>query len=286
MQYTNALGLPDFVVQAIANMEHETVSGGVSTTELIAPVRQRLLRWRHADEITSDISDALHRARGTLMHYLLELTHTEGAIKEKLLTIPTESGWILSGKPDLLLPEGDKWVLWDLKYVSYYAAADGVKPEYEAQINIYRHLCEQNGLPIKSANILYWHPDWSRAAAHKDASYPRCQIQVKPVHLWGPRKTEDYVSGRLAQHCLCYDLPDDKLPDCTPEERWQKDAEWAVMRPGRKSAVRCFSSPNEANDFRRNHKDSSVMWVDYREGVSARCVGYCDPAAFCCYRRG
>ena len=68
------------------------------------------------------------------------------------------------------------------------------------------------------------------------------------------------------------------MPACTPEERWAKPDKWAVMKHGRKSAVKVFDSEEEANA-----NIGLGDYIEYRQGVDTKCEDYCMVNQFCPY---
>jgi hypothetical protein len=81
---------------------------------------------------------------------------------------------------------------------------------------------------------------------------------------------------------LSYDLlADDDIPPCSKEERWEKGEKWAVMKNGRKSAIRLLDSEAEARDMAEGlGKDH---YVAYRPGISVKCEDYCSACEYCSF---
>ena len=71
MQLTNAMQLPDTIVEAVkADNYHQ--DGHISVTGLIQPPRQRQLYERHKDLIVEDVSDRVWMLMGSNVHHILE----------------------------------------------------------------------------------------------------------------------------------------------------------------------------------------------------------------------
>jgi len=84
---------------------------------------------------------------------------------------------------------------------------------------------------------------------------------------------------QLARACLQAKL--DPQP-CTPEERWERPAVFAVRTPGRKSAVKLY----EDRDLAQAHADDlKGGYVEHRPGEPTRCLYYCPVAGFCPQRQ-
>ena len=76
-------------------------------------------------------------------------------------------------------------------------------------------------------------------------------------------------------------MADNDIPPCTSEERWEKPTKFAVMKEGRKSAVRVLETQEDAEklagELGKNHS------VQIRPGESTRCAEYCSAADYCNY---
>jgi hypothetical protein len=92
-------------------------------------------------------------------------------------------------------------------------------------------------------------------------------------------KIDGFIKSRLREYERCRELQDDNIPPCAPTERWDKPATYAVMKPGRKSAVKLFDSIQEANE--RAAELGSTYFVENRQGESTKCRHYCLCCRFC-----
>lgn len=88
--------------------------------------------------------------------------------------------------------------------------------------------------------------------------------------LWSREEALRYVQERVRLHraALCEDVP----PICTPDERWATPTTYAVMKQGRKSALKVCQSRKEAQEWMR---DNGGEWVQERSGEDKRCLNYC-----------
>jgi hypothetical protein len=75
------------------------------------------------------------------------------------------------------------------------------------------------------------------------------------------------------------DVPDDELPLCTKSYRWAKPSKWALMKIGRKSAVKLYDiedeAKNEAYNLGSNH------YVEERKADEWKRCEYCSAWKFC-----
>jgi hypothetical protein len=86
--------------------------------------------------------------------------------------------------------------------------------------------------------------------------------------MWTMDRAEAYIESRIALHQLA-EAGD--VPDCTPEEQWRKEDVYAVMKNGRKTAVRLFDDEAAAKKF----LPDSNHYVELRKGKATRCEDFC-----------
>ena len=159
---------------------------------------------------------------------------------------------------------------------------DGAKPEWKAQLNIYAFLLEKTGFPVESARVCAMFRDWSKIQALKNPDYPKYQVAILPIVLWDLNETGAYIARRIDAHVKAENLPDDLLPECTPEERWEKPTIYAVKKKGRKSSVRNLTSLKHAQEYiEKNNLDTAIHSIEKRIGESTRCEYYCIVKDFC-----
>ena len=74
-------------------------------------------------------------------------------------------------------------------------------------------------------------------------------------------------------------MVDDDIEPCTAEERWADADKYAVMKNGRKTAVRVFDTLIEAENCAGELGNSH--YVEHRPAVSRKCGKYCLCKDFC-----
>lgn len=274
MQITNNASLPEPLVRAVSRHNHESVPNTISVTSLIQPPQIRALSLKHDSELSEDAADRLWALLGTLLHHALE-GHAQGI---KNLTSEEElklevRGWTLIGHYDLseLLLDGE--LLTDYKLTSVWAVKEGVKAEWEAQLNIYAHLIRAAGRRVNQLQLVAIGRDWSKSKARFDSSYPQQQVKVMAVPLWTSEETQDFIEERIRLH---QQAEKGTWPDCTPEERWAKPDQWAVMKKGQKKAVKLYQSKHAAE-----FSVARDQYIVERKGESTRCESYCSVAPHC-----
>lgn len=267
MKITNHANLPLPLVWAVTRdpYGHDC---DFSTTTLIKPPRIVALEKLHEAELEEDAADRIWALMGQLGHLVLERA-ASGELVERRFKIRCQ-GKTIGGQVDLWNND----TLLDYKFTSIWSATNGVKPEWEQQMNINAFLCGENGLPVEKAQIVAIFRDWSVAEARRHKDYPQQQVRVFDVPLWHFTKQVQFIMDRVDAHVAAQE----NLPECTPLERWAKPETWAVMKVGGKRAVMVVDSEKvakEAADSGDGH------YVQYRPGFNTRCEDYCAVAQWC-----
>ncbi|MEM4725011.1 MAG: hypothetical protein QXP01_08375 [Candidatus Hadarchaeum sp.] len=278
MKLTNKFNLPAEVVQAVTASRY-TPGGDISVTSLLLPPRIRVLRKRHWNEIEEDVSDRLWSLYGQIVHGLLERTDDWQAFHEERMAVQV-NGWTLTGQADLYKRKADgQHVLRDYKFVSVSSYAAGVRHEWVAQVNIYSWIWRKNGFPVDLAQLVLLFRDWrKREFERSQNSYPP-PVQIVDVPLWDEDFTCQFVRTLINQHKIAEKLSDSELPLCTPEDRWERGKGWAVMREGRKKAIRLCPTEDEA--LQAAAKLGADHYVVERPGEQVRCLYFCNVKPFC-----
>jgi hypothetical protein len=274
MILTNKLGLPKSIEQAVRNDPYSRGDAHISVSQLIGPARKRALEIRHADELTEDVADRIWSLMGQIAHGILERADHEAWTEERLFI--TRHGWRISGQFDRVLLEDDG-LCQDYKISSTWSVKDGVKPEWEAQANLYCLMLREHGYTVRRAQIVVVLRDWQKSKAKHDANYPQAPCVVLNVPMWSPEQGESYIVDRLTAHGNAQH----KLPQCTAEERWERPAKWALRKEGNKRATSLHDTQEEAESARAAHKDAGKMAVEHRPDESLRCMDYCAAAPHC-----
>jgi hypothetical protein len=275
MHLTNRLNLPLPIVRAV---EHDpyTQDGHISVTELIQPPRIRQLLTRHRDNISIDVADRIWPLLGSSVHYILERAAVDNALQEERLSMDV-LGWTVTGKPDLYYNR----TIFDFKVTSVYAILDGVKSEWESQLNLYAELLRSHTFKVEYLAIIAILRDWSKFGGQRSHDYPETQSIILPVTLWDPIDAGMYLEERVTVHQEAERLADDDLPVCTKEERWEKETQYAVTKRGNKKASRLLPTLEEAEVWARDNMKDKPFEIVCRPGESVRCRSYCDCSNYC-----
>lgn len=276
MNLTNNFNLPESIYRAIAKDIYVKV-GNYSATGLIKPPQMVALESRYADKITEDASDGLWRLLGEAVHYVLEKGNHAQSIVEARLKIQI-GDIVVSCKPDLYHIEEKS--IDDYKVTSAYSFILGDKPEWTQQLNINAAIYRENGFPVERLRIFAILRDFMRSKTLSDADYPRIPFQEVEIPMWPHGDAIKFIADRVNLHEAAKSLPDEALMPCTDAERWMRPTTYAVMKEGRKSAVRVLDTMAEAEKYMAD-LDNKHSIVE-RKGEAIRCAGYCNAAPFCC----
>lgn len=246
----------------------------ISVTQLISTPRQYQLKKRFNSLIVTDYSDYLWILLGQTMHYVMEAGSNKNELSEERLTIGA-MGWQISGQPDLYQEPG---IVTDYKTTSAYSFAFGDKPEWEAQLNLYALLLSHHNFPVNKLRIITILRDWQASKAKADHNYPQVAFIEREVKLWPLVQQEKYLRERITLHQQAEKLPDNELPLCSAEERWERPTVYAVMKFRRKSAVKLFDNQKEALELIATDDKYNLQT---RPGKSVKCEDYCNAKEFC-----
>jgi hypothetical protein len=281
--HTNNHNIPEAIAKAIINDDYQK-EGRFSVTELIKSPQMRVLEKRYESQITVDVSDGLWRLLGQSVHYVLEKGELDEHITEKRLGIDIE-GVKITGKIDLY--SGTEKKVIDYKVTSVWSFMFGSKPEWEAQLNLYRLLYESAGFPVNGLEIHAILRDWMQSKAYSNG-YPKIPFKKLRVPIWNNDKTWSYLTERVRLHLASEELTDEVLPECTAREKWERAGKIALMKKGRKSAVKLFDEMAFAEEALETVKSTKkgTFYLEQRPGQRVRCERYCDAKNFCYqYRR-
>ena len=277
---TNLYGLPDALAEALSHDEYPIHDAKtISVTQLISPPKIRQLRLRHAAEIQVDVSEQIWLLMGKAVHHVLAAANPTNRLIEERLTFEV-GDWTITGQPDYFDAAGR---LHDYKITSVWSAVYGIKPEWEAQINVYARMLAGYQFDVTEQKLVLILRDWNKQAAKKGGDYPPIPFAVLTPRTWDALAVDAYIADRLSIHEQAAGMADDEIPECTPLERWTKPTTYAIMKGKNKRAVRVFDTYVEAEDFMP--EGHAEHWIETREGADTRCLGYCECKKYCSYGR-
>lgn len=266
IQITNRFALPEAIVRAVRNDPYTRGESDFSITGLLRP--PQLARLAAAHDLTEDVSDRIWALLGQAVHSVLERA-AEGAnaaaiFEERFFLDMDVDGrsYRVSGQIDHF----ETGCLTDYKITSVYAREG--KVEWEQQLNLLRALMAESGHQVaRLQNVLIFR-DWRPKEALRE-DYPQSQVAALEIPMWPLEQALEFLRERIRLHVADAPRP------CTDEERWMQPAKVALMKRGRKSAIKLFEAiPPEVR------LGADQYWEE-RRGAFRRCEGYCPVSEVC-----
>ena len=279
MKLTNKHNLPGPIYSKVAGEMREKPPGYGLTT-LLRPPRMVALEIKHWHDLESDAMDHVWRLFGSAIHQMIDVDDEKTILREHLLEADV-AGVKVRTAVDRLWKDGPANVLTEFKTTSVWSVIYG-KPEWEQQLNLQGSILNLNGRVADRMEVIALLRDWSARDAQYDSQKPQSPVVKIDVDRWTPDRQLGFLAERVGAHqkarsALLAEMP---LPECTPEERWAKPDTWAVMKAGRKSALRVLSSNAEAETWGQNNAGGKFT-IEFRQGENTRCERYCPVSKFC-----
>lgn len=281
MIITNKQGLPQPFVE-MAQRDNTPEADVYRVTTLLKGIRECILERRHHHEIEVDASDMVWLLFGTAAHNVLE-QQTEGAqeIKETRLKVDM-AGITLSGQFDLYNAETE--TVTDYKTASVWKVIYRNYEDWRRQLLIYAYMLRLIGFPVRQGEIVAILKDHSKRDAKFKPDYPALPVQKVTFQFSDQdfMEIKAWLEARIGSIRAAEQLPDDELPLCTPEERYNSGDKFAVMKKGRKTAMRVLDSMAEARAWLDANGGDSIQT---RPGEDKKCMDYCSVCEFCNHYR-
>ena len=282
MKLTNQMNLPQPFVDA-ASRSYAYRPKRYSVTSILKGARQCILERRHDAEIEQDVADQVWAIFGTAVHSILEnATETETQLKENKLVVDMPNGYQLSGIFDLY--DDATGTVTDYKTASVWKFNFGEFDDWRKQTLIYCWMLRQIGFDAHRGEIVSMLKDHSKTQA-KIGKHPAHPVQRISWEFSDAEIDEcgAWLKTRFEEFAAAEQLPDDRLPMCTKEERWGKDDVWAVKKKGsvRASKLHKSEADAEADAAARTEREGRQYVVEFRPGEDARCRDYCSACKFC-----
>lgn len=277
MKLLNSMNLPQAFCNAV-NLERHNEKGCFSATTLLKGSTSTILTDRHFDEIEVDVADCVWQIWGTAVHKIFEDSGIDG-LKEERFEVPVSHSKV-TGRVDLF--DEKNGILYDWKTASTFKITFNDFSDWKKQGLIYAWLMKQNGIEVKKCRIIALLKDHSKSKAKTDSSYPQLPVynyefEVTETDL---AEIENFIKTRIAELEKAELIPDEELPPCSEEERWHQKGKVAVMKEGRKTAIKLFDTKEEAE---QNMKALGGTYLEERKGCDRRCSEYCNCNTFCPY---
>lgn len=282
MKITNKLGLPESFVQ-MAQQNETMAENEIRVTSLLNGHCEEELKRRHYGEITQDVSDMIWMLFGTAAHAVLEnQAETDTQFKEERLKMPISNS-VLTGKSDLY--DAKTKTITDYKTTSVWKIIFKDFDAWEKQLMLYAMEWQYWGFPVEKCEIIAILKDHSKAKAKFDPDYPPYPVQKITFNVTD-KKIEEikaFAEKRIKEREALRDLPDEELPICTAEERYNTGEKYAVMANNKKKALRVLDDYAEAKEWMKNNGGD---YINVRRGEDKKCMEYCFVKEFCPHMKG
>lgn len=282
MRVTNKLELPAAFVNAVTVKKHNE-PGCFSATTLNKGAKEIVLIDRHWDEIEVDAADNVWAVWGTAVHELLE-NEKDDNFHEEFFKVAVGNSYV-TGKVDSY--DMERGIINDWKTASVWKVQFEDFDDWRAQGLTYAWLLTQSGLEVKKCRFVALLKDHSKTKAKTDREYPQSPVYVYEFDVTPEllAETEENIAIKVSEIETAYTLADDEIAPCSAAERWADAEKWAVMKNGRKSAVRVFDNSADADAMAGELGNS--YYVEHRPAISRKCADYCNCKKFCnFYRNG
>ena len=278
MQLTNHHNLTETIINVIKRPQYTKGKSNLSMTELLNSPRIVQLKRKHWDDLTEDAAGMVWSLFGTALHNILEHGKDDHHIVEERVFTEID-GMTISGAIDLQEVEEDGIILSDYKTTSAWAVQNE-KQDWHNQLNGYAFLVEKaKQRKVKKLQIVAIIRDWSSREAKLKDSYPQAPIVVIDIPLWSFEDREQYIRNRIHVHTEAFfeDETGGEIAPCTPEEMWEKQEKFAVMKEGGKRAKSVHDTRQEAEIA----LPEKGYFIEHRKGERTRCESFCQVSAFC-----
>lgn len=282
MKLTNVNNLPAGFVAACESHQHERGENLFSVTELLKGECEMSLSRVHGAEATQDVADMVWAIFGTATHSILEQGAKEGTLAEHKMRYEIMPGFFWTGICDLYDPSTQ--TVEDFKTASIWKFKMGDYQDWHDQLRDYCCLLELcDGIRCRHGRIIALLKDHSKTDASRDSQYPQLPCQTVEFNFSDEEiaARPDQVKAKiLAVNDAVRRLRSgERITPCSEAERWAKPMKWAVMKEGRKSAVRLLDRQEEADVMASNL--GKGHFVEQRPGVNTKCDNYCLYKAWC-----
>lgn len=287
MKLTNKFNLPEPFVAAVSADDYERGDAEYTATELIRPSRILVYSRRYADRMVEDVSERVWAFQGQTKHIVLERAARANPdrymIETRLEAFVPGVKCKISAMFDLY--DKETRTLYDWKETSVWKFMLGDTKEWEQQANVNLYCMRMNGMVVDQVSNIAILKDWKarKARFSREPDYPKCAVHVVQLPMWTVGEAQDWISKRVEKHRA----EDAKPPVCSKEERWQRDATFAVMRSDRKRAIKLCMSRDQAEAVMMHHMkiappgDAKKFFIEERGAEPVRCLDFCPVQMFC-----
>lgn len=282
MRITNRFNLPEPLVKAAERHEHKRAD--FSVTQLLKGATEIALEMLFHEMLEMDVSDMVNMMLGTAVHKLFEEQESVGVLNEYYMEVPIFGTFTVSGVADVIDTIAEE--ISDYKTCSSWKVVYGDYEDWKNQGRGYCYLYfRKTGKMIRKFRIIAIIKDWSATEAQRNKEYPQSPIvsikfEFDPAEIYS---VECAWREKIVK--VLYKMVTQDFGCCSKEERWVRDEKWALMKEGRKSALKLYDTEAEAIEAKGEDKN---LYVEHREGKDVKCDSFCVAGAcgLCPYKNG
>lgn len=297
MIFLNKYNLPEHIIRLLPKI-YVPKEYRISVTQLTDEPRIRSLMLERWDDIIRDYSELLSTVIGMSVD---ERTQKLATDDEEVQTKHEDiiDGVTIVGKSDVYVNNQIR----DTKVMAVCGLAfeDSVN-KFVKQLNCYAYQHLKRDKKVDSLYLDVFYRDWKQSEflysnwkqkgiffeienkLKTIKGYPVCSYNEVRLPLWSLEEQEGYVKDQIEYHKM------GKYTECSDESKWAKPTVYAVMKPGRKSAVVAskdgeqFLTYDEALQAGVKKKlEFPPHYIEERLGEKIRCEQYCPVRNVCKY---
>ena len=280
MKINNKLNLPQPFVDAVTR-EYEYKDKQYSVTTILKDIREILLTRRHHNEIEQDVADMIWLILGTATHSVLENSkEADAEFKEEHFVEEVQNGYKLSGQADLYNIETK--TVTDYKTCSVWKVIYNDWEDYRKQLLMYAWAFKKMGFEVDKGEIIAIIKDHSKTKAKVDSNYPQYPVHKKVFEFTENdyEEIKEFIKNKFNEIEQFENTPDNELPLCSEEARWNDGDKYAVKKKGNKRALRVYDTLEDAEE---HLKQDESLELEIRKGEDKKCLEYCSCCEFCNY---
>ncbi len=233
--------IPEPLLKALTYNNYDGKST-LSASSLNEPIRIKILKMRHSQEIENIPEENTFLLIGNAVHQYIDI-HDEGQ-KIDRLSINLKNDISISGKIDLYYNN----CIYDFKDTSVYSFKYPIKDEYILQLNTYKFLMEKNGYSVDKLYLCYIYRDWSKSALinnfESSKPYPLSPVEIREVDIIDNSNIIDIIINKIEELMKFKETPDEELPIC--EDKWEDNRNKYPLR------CLCYCNVNKFCNYYNN----------------------------------
>lgn len=246
--------------------------GDFTVTQLLRPPRQTGLIKLHGKTL-EEPERSWPMFLGSCMHDRMEATaeFVDGGFVEQRLYAEV-GGYRVSGQLDRYDYEKGG-IVSDYKLMANQQFS--AKPEHVMQAQMNGLLAHENNFPVKFVRLFYADKSWSITRALRQSDYPGSPWSVF-IFDFDYDLANEIMTDKVKDHA---DALKGNPRDCTDEEMWKANDQWAVRGTSAKRARKLCDTREEAEEIKKaseviEHRPAERTYCEFFCGFKDTCKQY------------